>query len=458
MNLTGTTAPPPFPLTLGLTPKDQIAPVTIRIDGLRQGVESVTEIVGTGFVSGESRMLRSVLTAACLGVACAPDQSCVLGACTLRDRPGTALPDWPGAAPSRPGNTGSLVGGRSLWGKAWYTCATKDKNLFCWGDNENGQLGHGDPTLYLATRRPVLDLPQSLGSVGPGEKHTCVCEKTGQTWCWGQNTDGQLGTNDLQMRIRPVAVPGLNNCLQIAAGAGHTCALRKDGKVACWGRNSSGQTGQQTSTNPILVPEVVPGLEGVVHVVTGGSFSCALTLSTIQCWGDNERGQLGDGTTNSRSTPARVMPAPDKPTQLVAGRFSACAVLPNLKVVCWGLSSSGLLGAGPERSSTPVEIVGIDDAIQVAVGHEHGCVIRKTNVASCWGGGQFGQLGDGFQQNSFVPVDVVDIRGVQEIVAEYDHTCARHAGGISCWGQNSQGQLGDGSLLGNPRPVRVVGF
>ncbi|MES1205928.1 MAG: hypothetical protein ABUS79_08320, partial [Pseudomonadota bacterium] len=399
---------PSFPMTLGLTPGDQLSPVTIRVAGLRLGVEQVAEVVQTGFVEGESKMVRVVLTAACLGSTCADDQACRLGVCVPRDRPGGTLPAWEGTAPARPGNAGVTIGGRSLWAGAWFTCATKEDTVYCWGENVSKQLSFGDGVEPLGTRHPALGLPRPLRSVGLGAQHGCVCDQTGQAWCWGENDHGQVGTqvgtNDLQDQPRPIMVGGLNTCAQIAGGGSHTCAILTDARVACWGDNSSGQAGQSTSTKMFTTPQLVPNLTGVIDLVAGDSFTCALTTNSVQCWGGNGMGQLGDGTTTARSSPRGVTPQPDRPSRLSAGRYSVCALLSTGKVLCWGENANGLIGDSPQVVLRPVEIKGIADATRLSVGHGQACVVRTGGTASCWGEGQFGQLGNNDKLNSAVPV------------------------------------------------------
>ncbi|HKH83835.1 MAG TPA: hypothetical protein VKA25_09135, partial [Gemmatimonadales bacterium] len=43
-------------------------------------------------------------------------------------------------------------------------------------------------------------------ATGPG--HTCAITTDGRAWCWGQNDNGQLGTGDTKSVTRPTPVPG----------------------------------------------------------------------------------------------------------------------------------------------------------------------------------------------------------------------------------------------------------
>ena len=65
-------------------------------------------------------------------------------------------------------------------------------------------------------------------------------------------------------------------------------------------------------------------------------------------------------------------------------------------IKCWGMNTVGQLGDGTiyDRSS-PVEVVGITDAIAVAAGYYVSCAVLANEEARCWGSNGYGQLGDG---------------------------------------------------------------
>jgi alpha-tubulin suppressor-like RCC1 family protein len=447
---------PTFPRTLGLTPAGRFSPVTIRIAGFKSMVERTFETIRTEFIDGESLMLRSVLTAACLGVVCTDTETCSLGKCVSVDR--VPLPLWPGSAPGRPSDQPTAIDRKTLWTGGWRTCATKGGTVYCWGKNDSGELGNGTPGIPASTRLPILNLTTRPLAIGLGHVHSCICDENHQVWCWGSNATGQLAMGGGGSSLQPVLVAG-TDCSQISGGAGHTCVVRQDLKVACWGDNDHGQCGQPESATPIVTPQLVPGLDKVSELVAGNGFTCARTTSpAVLCWGDNSSGQLGNGTLASRSMPERISGSAVGVAEVAAGRFFACVRFSSGKVSCWGQNSFGVLGGAPARNPTPVEIPGIDDAIQISGGHEHACVLRSNRGVSCWGSGQWGQLGQGAEADSPAPVDVMGISNASAIVTGDVHSCARHPGGVSCWGQNAVGQLGDGTQTGSPRPVAVIGL
>ena len=58
----------------------------------------------------------------------------------------------------------------------------------------------------------------------------------------------------------------------VSAGSDHSMALTRDGKVFAWGRNFDGQLGDGTREHR-STPVAVPGLEDVISISAGGSYS-----------------------------------------------------------------------------------------------------------------------------------------------------------------------------------------
>jgi alpha-tubulin suppressor-like RCC1 family protein len=208
-----------------------------------------------------------------------------------------------------------------------HTCALKGDGVVCWGDNEYGQLGNGGGTTCtppIGMSQPCSAVPVAVSglasgvtAISAGGFHTCALREGG-VWCWGQNQDGQLGNNSTTDSPVPVAVSGLASGVSAisaaasGAGAGHTCAL-KDGGVWCWGQNQFGQLGNNSTTNS-AVPVAVSGLTtGVSAISAGGWHTCALKDGGAWCWGFNYDGELGNDSTTDSPVPVAVL-APVTPT------------------------------------------------------------------------------------------------------------------------------------------------
>jgi alpha-tubulin suppressor-like RCC1 family protein len=127
-----------------------------------------------------------------------------------------------------------------------HTCARNTAGrVWCWGEGGYGQLGDGTAKEQLV---PVeaQSLPPAVELVAGGA-HTCVRSNASNLWCWGLNGEGQVGLSmGTSQADVPVALFGLGPVERVAAGGGHTCAQKPDRSVWCWGRNSEWQLGQET--------------------------------------------------------------------------------------------------------------------------------------------------------------------------------------------------------------------
>src|SRR5687767_9120676 len=72
-----------------------------------------------------------------------------------------------------------------------------------------------------------------------GRYHTCAQAPNSTLFCWGRNDEGQLGDGTLEDRPRPTAVALGMVFVGLDAGGDHTCAQDGvPGAVWCWGDNA----------------------------------------------------------------------------------------------------------------------------------------------------------------------------------------------------------------------------
>ena len=175
-----------------------------------------------------------------------------------------------------------------------HTCLVSvDGRMFCWGGNDEGQLGTGGSTR--------LSTPAAVGSelrfvaVAPGLSHSCAIARGGSLWCWGENDHGQLGDRTQVAHSSPVRAAAGHAFRAIAAGAAHTCGLELDGVAWCWGSDAHGQLGDGGSFDRSS-PVAVAGPQRFSSLDVGWNFTCGLTESgRAMCWGDNSAGSSETG-------------------------------------------------------------------------------------------------------------------------------------------------------------------
>lgn len=279
--------------------------------------------------------------------------------------------------------------------------------VYCWGAGSVGQLGNGAAT---ASTVPVaVSGNQSFTAVAAGTQHTCGVSRTGSVFCWGANSSGQLGNRTGDPSNVPVAVatPAGTNFEDIAVGATHTCARTTRGKVFCWGGNSDGQLGIGSTRNQDRPNGVAPDLN-FRALVAGASHTCGLLESgRVMCWGANGNGQLGNGSTAAASRPAAISDTTVF-TALSAGAQFTCGITREGGAWCWGAGGSGQLGNGRTADSPrPTLVVGGLQMRAVAAGNAHACAMTAEALVWCWGSNVSGQVGTLAGAASAEPVPVV---------------------------------------------------
>jgi alpha-tubulin suppressor-like RCC1 family protein len=181
---------------------------------------------------------------------------------------------------------------------------TKSGQVSTWGGNRKGQLGDGQLTssinpipLIQLRHRPVI-------SITCGEYHTAVLTSGGNVFTWGANDHGQLGHGDTTARLRPELVRSLrsNKVINIACGRSHSLFLAANYLLFATGSNTHGQCGQELGFRQVVSPTVVEYFreKRTIDIACGAlhSFVIATSLSNtlkrkLYVMGSNACGQLG---------------------------------------------------------------------------------------------------------------------------------------------------------------------
>jgi len=309
---------------------------------------------------------------------------------------GNISQDLPGQITTpAPGGWASITGGQD------HVCATRtDGTLWCWGDNAQGQLGIGSHTGQNLPQQVTTPAREGWASVTAGAFHTCAIRAGGTLWCWGWNQNGQLGPGNRTVQDVPeqVVAPARGGWASVTAGFDFTCAIRTDHTLRCWGEDQPGQV-----TTP------APG--GWASVTAGDDHTCATrTDGTLWCWGDNYWGQLGNGNHTDQSLPQQVTtPARGGWASVKAGGFHTCATRIDGSLWCWGDNDQGQLGIGnltsqdlPRQVTTPAR----GGWASVTAGEYHTCATRTDGTLWCWGRNENGQLGNGNHTDQDLPRQV----------------------------------------------------
>jgi alpha-tubulin suppressor-like RCC1 family protein len=331
---------------------------------------------------------------------------------------------------------------------------------YCSGYNYYGQLGDGTEQNRCTPTRVLLPEEVTFESVSLGRLHACGFTSQAALYCWGNNEYGQLGdrTEINRLTPTPVHLPEGIVVVSYALGGNHTCVLTSQGDAYCFGENANGQLGDGTLKDRSIPTRVLlPDGVTLQSIALGENHSCGLTKEGIlYCWGSNEYAQLGDGSWKDKSTPTRVS-LPDGATfdSIALGISHTCGLTPKGTVLCFGNNEFGQLCDGEDMRllqthATPTPIKISEDIIfeSIVLGGYHTCGLTTQGDTYCCGKNSEGQLGNGTKKNNSTPTRIslpIDII-FESIALGKFHSCGlTPENAIFYWGNNYNGPFGDGT-------------
>jgi alpha-tubulin suppressor-like RCC1 family protein len=246
-----------------------------------------------------------------------------------------------------------------------HTCGRRaNGRLYCWGADGAGQLGNGGLSADRPTPALVAGGTADWTAVSAGGNHPCGRRANGRLYCWGSDDDGQLGDgNPAADRATPTLVAGgATTWVQVSAGAAHTCGRQRSGQLLCWGEGTLGALGQGTSLPDQLAPVPVVGGPVWTTVDAGGDNTCARRRTgRLFCWGPGFSGQIGNGGSGAESqvnAPAEVMGGATDWTAVSVGSGHSCARITTGRLFCWGANVHGGIGDGTSGNirTTPTDV------------------------------------------------------------------------------------------------------
>ncbi|CAH8497293.1 unnamed protein product [Schistosoma turkestanicum] len=181
-------------------------------------------------------------------------------------------------------------------GLGFLLCLTCSGQVFSQGIGSRGQLGLGDLTdrteLTIIKALQILTVTQ----ISAGNWHSVCLTDTGDVYTWGWNEHGQLGHKSLGVSNKsesiteierrscvsvlalpaPIDFPDDLPISQIACGGCHTVCLTEDGILFCFGCNKFGQLGFGPSVEAVDSPVKHP-------FSTAQHLDSNMTISSVYC-------------------------------------------------------------------------------------------------------------------------------------------------------------------------------
>lgn len=150
-------------------------------------------------------------------------------------------------SPQIPATPTSISAGKN------HTCAAAFGRAYCWGANTTyGVLGNNSTaqanSYVTVNTSGVLNGKDVTSISATSEEHTCAVANS-QAFCWGADWAGTLGndttiaTSRVPVAVNTAGVLSGKSITSIGIGWYHSCAIGGDGQVYCWGGESQGQLG-----------------------------------------------------------------------------------------------------------------------------------------------------------------------------------------------------------------------
>lgn len=363
-------------------------------------------------------------------------------------------------------------------------------NLYIWGEviYEDSVRVSGYKNINSSTTRIDVLLPKPLESnlvldvyrVACGVRHSALITRQGEVFTWGEESGGRLGHGVGADVIQPRLVESLSfyNADVVACGEFHTCAVTMAGELYTWGdgTHNAGLLGHGTNVSHWIPKRVSGPLEGLqVASVTCGPWHTALVTVNGQLFtfGDGTFGVLGHGDKESVTYPREVESLMGLKTIAVAcGVWHTAAVVEVIvaqssasissgKLFTWGDGDKNRLGHGdkePRLKPTCVPSLIDYNFHKVACGHSLTVGLTTAGHVFTMGGTVYGQLGNPNSDGKLPCLVEGKIVGesVEEIACgSYHVTVLTSRNEVYTWGKGANGRLGHGDIEDRKTPTLV---
>ncbi|KAF3445533.1 hypothetical protein FNV43_RR10709 [Rhamnella rubrinervis] len=325
---------------------------------------------------------------------------------------------------------------------------TRQGEVFTWGEESGGRLGHGVGTDIIQPRLVESLAAVSVDFVACGEFHTCAVTMAGELYTWGDGTHnvGLLGHGTDVSHWIPKRIAGPLEGLQIASvtcGPWHTALVTSTGQLFTFGDGTFGVLGHGDREN-ITYPREVESLSGLrtiavacgvwhtaaaVEVIATQS-SASVSSGKLFTWGDGDKNRLGHGDKEPRLKPTCVPALIDHNFHKIAcGHSLTIGLTTSGQVFTMGSTVYGQLGNPRSDGKLPClvedKLVG-ETVEEIACGAYHVAVLTSRNEVYTWGKGANGRLGHGDIEDRKTPtlVETLKDRHVKYIACGSNYTAA----------------------------------
>ncbi|KAG8388951.1 hypothetical protein BUALT_Bualt02G0178700 [Buddleja alternifolia] len=324
---------------------------------------------------------------------------------------------------------------------------TKQGEIFSWGEESGGRLGHGVDADVLHPK--LIDALSNINIefVACGEYRSCAVTLSGDLYTWGDGHFGLLGHGNEVSHWVPKRVNGPLEGVHVSSiscGPWHTAVVTSAGQLFTFGDGTFGVLGHGDRLS-VSLPREVESLKGlrtvraacgvwhtaaVVEVMVGSSSSSNCSSGKLFTWGDGDKGRLGHGDKESKLVPTCVA-ALVEPNfcQVACGHSLTVALTTSGHVYTMGSPVYGQLGNPQANGKLPSRTEGKlmkSFVEEIACGAYHVAVLTSRTEVYTWGKGANGRLGHGDADDRNFPtlVEALKDKQVKSIACGTNFTAA----------------------------------
>ncbi|MQL81899.1 hypothetical protein Taro_014360, partial [Colocasia esculenta] len=381
---------------------------------------------------------------------------------------------------------------QAIAGPGHSIAVTSKGQVYSFGSNNSGQLGHG--TLEEEWRPRLIRSLQGIqiiqAAVGAGR--TMLISDAGLVYAFGKDSFGEAEYGDQGPKLvtTPTLVESLKHIFVVQAAIGNffTAVLSREGRVYTFSWGKDAKLGHQTEPND-LEPRLLLGpLENIPVVQIAAGYCYLLVLAcqpsgmSVYSVGCGLGGKLGHGSRTDERYPRLIEQFQMlnlQPMVVAAGAWHAAVVGQDGRVCTWGWGRYGCLGHGNEEcESVPKVIESLSNvkAVHVATGDYTTFVVSEDGDVYSFGCGESSSLGHSDEEgqanrhaNVLSPKLVTSLKGINERVVQISltnslywnaHTFAlTDTGKVYAFGAGDKGQLGIELLVNQTersKPERII--
>ena len=261
-----------------------------------------------------------------------------------------------------------------------FAIALIGETVYGWGNNSSARLTSACGSVVKYPE--AVDCPFGISDIAAGENHCLALAKGGELYGWGSNISRQLGcdteTRNVETATVLNVVDGKKNPLgviRVEAAGSHSIVITNDGDVYAWGENGDGQIG--TDSSRLRTPSRV-AYDGNI-IATSKSFSAVIdSRNDLTLSGSNSSGQLGNGSLKSHSEFIKTVMENVRAVSL-GDNFAGCIDDDN-RLFCWGDNTFGQVGNGSGGTNSEPETV-ISDGLCKAAVQPESVSLDKTELS-----------------------------------------------------------------------------